>query len=33
MVMGQSFVLSDIKAEVPLDNDDPAYQIFPIAAI
>ena len=27
-VMGQSIVLSDIKTEVPLDNDDPAYQNF-----
>ena len=26
--MGQSIVLSEIKAEVPLDNDDPAYQNF-----
>ena len=25
-VMGQSIVLSEIKTEVPLDNDDPAYQ-------
>ena len=24
--MGQSIVLSEIKAEVPLENDDPAYQ-------
>ena len=28
MVMGQSIVLSEIKTEVPLDNDDPAYQNF-----
>ena len=28
MVMGQSIVLSDIKTEVPLENDDPAYQNF-----
>ena len=27
-VMGQSVVLSEIKTEVPLDNDDPAYQNF-----
>ena len=27
-VMGQSIVLSEIKTEVPLDNDDPAYQNF-----
>ena len=27
-VMGQSFVLSEMKTEVPLDNDDPAYQNF-----
>ena len=27
-VMGQSIVLSAIKTEVPLDCDDPAYQIF-----
>ena len=26
VLMGQSFVLSEIKAEVPLENDDPAYQ-------
>ena len=26
MVMGQSIVLSDIKTEVPLENDEPAYQ-------
>ena len=30
VVMGQSIVLSEIKAEVPLDNDDPAYQNFPL---
>ena len=29
-VMGQSIVLSEIKTEVPLDNDDPAYQNFPL---
>ena len=28
MVMGQSIVLSVIKTEVSLDNDDPAYQDF-----
>ena len=28
MVMGQSIVLSEIKPEVPLENDDPAYQNF-----
>ena len=28
VVMGQSFVLSEIKAEIPLENDDPAYQNF-----
>ena len=32
-VMAQSIVLSEIKAEVPLENDDPAYQNFSIAAI
>ena len=26
MVMGQSIVLSEIKTEVPLENDDPAHQ-------
>ena len=26
--MGQSIVLSEIKAGVPLENDDPAYQNF-----
>ena len=26
MVMGQSIVFREIKAEVPLENDDPAYQ-------
>ena len=26
VVMGQSIVLSAIKTEVPLENDDPAYQ-------
>ena len=26
--MGQSIVLSEIKAEVPSDNDDPAFQNF-----
>ena len=26
--MGQSIVLREIKAEVPLENDDPAYQNF-----
>ena len=33
VVMGQSIVLSEIKTEVPLENDDPAYQNFSIAAI
>ena len=28
MVMGQSIVLSEIKTEGPLENDDPAYQNF-----
>ena len=28
VVMGQPIVLSKIKAEVPLQNDDPAYQNF-----
>ena len=28
VVMGHSIVLSEIKAEVPLENDDPAYQNF-----
>ena len=28
MVMGQSIVLSEIKTEVPLKNDDPEYQNF-----
>ena len=28
VVMGQSIVFSEIKAEVPLENDDPAYQKF-----
>ena len=28
VVMGQSIVLSEIKAEVPLENDDPTYQNF-----
>ena len=27
-VMGQSIVLSEIKTEVPLEDDDPAYQNF-----
>ena len=27
-VMGQSIVLSEIKTEVPLENDDPAFQNF-----
>ena len=26
--MGQSIVLGEIKAPVPLENDDPAYQIL-----
>ena len=29
-VMGQSIVLSEIKTEVPLENDDPAYQNLPL---
>ena len=29
-VMGQSIVPSEIRAEVPLQNDDPAYQNFPL---
>ena len=28
MVMGQSIVLSEIKTEIPLDNDEPEYQNF-----
>ena len=28
VVMGQSIVLSEIKTEVPLENNDPAYQNF-----
>ena len=28
VLIGQSIVLSEIKAEVPLENDDPAYQNF-----
>ena len=28
VLMGQSAVLSEIKADVPLENDDPAYQNF-----
>ena len=28
MVMGTSIVLSEIKTEVLLENDDPAYQNF-----
>ena len=32
-VMGQSIVLSEIKTEVPLENDDPAYQKFSITTI
>ena len=27
-MMGQSIVLSEIKTEFPLENDDPAYQNF-----
>ena len=27
-VMGQSIVISEIKTDVPLENDDPAYQNF-----
>ena len=33
VVMGQSIVLSEIKAEVPLENDDPAYHNFLFATI
>ena len=29
-VMGQSIVLSEIKTEVPLENDDPEYRNFPL---
>ena len=29
IVMGQSSVLSEIKTEVLLENDDPAHQNFP----
>ena len=32
-VMGQSIVLSEIKTEAPLENDDPAYRKLSIAAI
>ena len=28
VLMGQSIVLSETKTEVPLENDDPAYQNF-----
>ena len=28
VLMGQSIVLSEVKADVPLENDDPAYQNF-----
>ena len=28
VLMGQSIVLSEIKGEVPLENDDPAHQNF-----
>ena len=28
ILMGQSIVLGEIKAEIPLENDDPAYQNF-----
>ena len=28
ILMGQSIVLSEIKAEVPLENDEPAFQNF-----
>ena len=28
VLMGQSIVLSEVKTTVPLENDDPAYQIF-----
>ena len=33
MVMGQAIVLSEIKTEVLVENDDPAYQHFLLAAI
>ena len=33
VVMGQSIVLSDIKTQVLLENDDPAYQKLSIASI
>ena len=33
VVMGQSIVLSEIMAEVPLENDDPAYSELSVAAI
>ena len=33
MVMGQPIVLSEIKTEVPLENDDPAYKNFPLQRI
>ena len=29
VLMGQAIVLSEIKAEVPLENDVPAYQNLP----
>ena len=29
-MMGQSIVLSEIMAQVPLKNDDPEYQNFPL---
>ena len=32
-VMGHSIVLSEIKTEVPLENDDPAYQNLLFGAI
>ena len=32
-VMGQSIVLSEIKEEVPLENDDPANKNFLITTI
>ena len=30
VLMGQSIVLSEIKAEIPLEKDDQAYQTFPL---
>ena len=33
VMMGQPIVLSEIKAEVFLENDDPAYQTFSVTTI